>query len=177
MKTLKSLKTWATCAGIAAIMGSAQASLVSLGDGTVKDTVTNLIWLQNWNVNGAQDWATQNAWAQNLVFAGSSDWVLPSTLDYVTLFADVGDLTNPALPFTQVQANFYWTATEVVPGGLAESFGPARGLLGISFEAFLLRVVAVHPDVVTATVPAPPTLALVMVALGAALVVRKRHVG
>ena len=35
-----------------ALTGAAQAALVSLGDGTVKDTNTNLIWLQDWTVNG-----------------------------------------------------------------------------------------------------------------------------
>ena len=49
---MKTLKTIAAAAAMVALTGTAQASLVSLGDGTVKDTNTNLIWLQNWNVNG-----------------------------------------------------------------------------------------------------------------------------
>ena len=46
-------------AALLALTGAAQAALVNLGDGTVKDTNTNLIWLQDWNVNGQQNWAAQ----------------------------------------------------------------------------------------------------------------------
>ena len=49
---VKALKTWVAAAAIVALSGAAQAALVSLGDGTVKDTNTNLIWLQDWNLNG-----------------------------------------------------------------------------------------------------------------------------
>ena len=58
---MKTVKTWAAVADMVALTGAAQASLVSLGDGTVKDTTTNLIWLQNWNVNGPQNWVAQKA--------------------------------------------------------------------------------------------------------------------
>ena len=76
--------------------------------------MTNLIWLQNWNVNGQQDWSTQKAWADNLSFAGSDAWVLPSISQYATLFAEVGNLT--LVPqFTNVQQPdlLYWSGTEV----------------------------------------------------------------
>lgn len=36
-------RTWAAAAAMVALAGTAQASLVLLGDGTVKDDVTNLI--------------------------------------------------------------------------------------------------------------------------------------
>lgn len=63
------LKNWAAAAAMVAVAGTAQATLVNLGNGTVKDDVTNLIWLQNWNVNGMQTLATQKSWAENLDFA------------------------------------------------------------------------------------------------------------
>ena len=92
---MKTLKTWAAAAALLALTGAAQAALVSLGDGTVKDTNTNLIWLQDWNVNGRQNWATQNAWAETGLdgFAGSNDWHLPSLQQYTDLFGEYGDLT------------------------------------------------------------------------------------
>lgn len=65
------LKTWVAAAAMVALAGTAQATLVNLGNGTVKDTATNLIWLRDWNVNGQQNWSTQKAWADNLSFAGS----------------------------------------------------------------------------------------------------------
>lgn len=70
---MKNLKTCVAAAAMVALSGTAQAELVSLGDGTVKDTNTNLIWLQNWNVNGPKDWGTQKAWAEGLDFADSTD--------------------------------------------------------------------------------------------------------
>ena len=35
--------SWAAAAAIVALAGTAQATLIDLGDGTVKDDVTNLI--------------------------------------------------------------------------------------------------------------------------------------
>ena len=55
-----------------------QATLIGLANGWVTDDATNLIWLQDWDVNGSQKWSTQKAWAENLSFAGSDAWVLPS---------------------------------------------------------------------------------------------------
>jgi hypothetical protein len=92
----------AAAVALVTLSGTAQASLISQGNGTVLDTATNLIWLQDWNVNGQQDWATQEAWAEHLTFAGSSDWVLPSISDYDTLFSEVGNL-NLVSQFTNVQ--------------------------------------------------------------------------
>jgi hypothetical protein len=173
MNLPKTMRIWTTLAGMLVVAGATQASLVNLGDGTVRDTVTNLIWLQDWNVNGAQEWATQDAWARNLAFAGSSDWVLPTNLDYVTLFAEFGDLTDPSLPFAGVQRDTYWSRTEVVPGGLAETFGPVRGLVGDTFESFRLYAVAVRPGDAVVAVPSPSTWTLVLLALGAAVSARK----
>lgn len=45
------------------------------------DTVLDLTWLRNTNVNGQMDWTTANDWANNLVFGGHNDWRLPTMLD------------------------------------------------------------------------------------------------
>lgn len=76
---MKFTKFWAAAAAIVAFTGAAQAALVPQGNGTVLDTNTNLIWLQDWNVNGQQNWAAQKAWAETTLdgFAGSNDWRLP----------------------------------------------------------------------------------------------------
>ena len=96
-----------------ALAGASQAELVNVGDGTVKDTTANLIWLQDWNVNGLANWATQKAWAENLNFAGSSDWVLPGIGKYFALFSAYGDLGSPSQPFVDVKFKFfYWSGTE-----------------------------------------------------------------
>ncbi len=165
------LKTWMATAAMVALAGTAQASLVLLGDGTVKDDVTNLIWLQNWNVNGAQNWATQKAWADNLSFAGSDAWVLPSISQYTTLHLEFGNLPL----FTNVQAaDFYWSGTESTPGISALASRPADGSEFNGDEGILLFAVAVRPADVAA-VPEPQSLALVLLALSAGAVAWRRR--
>ncbi len=166
------LKTWVAAAAMVALAGTAHATLVNLGNGTVKDTVTNLIWLQNWNVNGQQNWATQKAWADNLSFAGSDAWVLPSIGQYTTLFTEFGDLTL-APQFTNVQLG-YWSGTEFTPGSSAWVFRPDNDSQGVTGEGGRLFAVAVRPADVTA-VPEPQSLALVLLALGVGAVAWRRR--
>ena len=168
------LKTWVAAAAMVALAGTAQATLVNLGNGTVKDTATNLIWLQNWNVNGQQNWASQIAWADNLSFAGSDAWVLPSITQYLTLFAEVGNLT--LVPqFTNVQSSVpYWSSTEFVPGTFAYRFHPDIGGQSGFAEVNRLFAVAVRPADATA-VPEPQSLALVLLALAAGAVAWRRR--
>ena len=56
-------RLWAAVAAVGLFLASAtstaKAALVDLGNGTVKDTTTNLIWLQSWNIN-----ARHNGYAQ-----------------------------------------------------------------------------------------------------------------
>lgn len=158
-----------------ALTCTAQAALVSQGDGTVKDTNTNLIWLQDWNVNGEQNWVTQKAWAETTLdgFAGSNDWVLPSISEYA-LFRAYGDLTSNLLPFVNVYAR-YWSGTESVPGIDAWAFSPGFGFQSSGSMDVPLYAVAVRPGDVTASVPEPQTLVLVLLALGATVVARRRR--
>ena len=175
------LKTWLATAAMVALVGTAQATLVNLGNGTVKDTATNLIWLQNWNVNGQQNWATQKAWADNLSFAGSDAWVLPSISQYTTVFAEVGNLTlvpqftNVQFAQTNTGPAFYWSGTEDVPGIGAQRFVATSGFALGALETDLLFAVAVRPGDVVAAVPEPQSLALVLLALGAGAVVWRRR--
>ena len=174
---MKTLKTWTAAAAMLALSGAAQAALISNSNGTVKDTNTNLIWLQNWNVNGLQNWGTQKGWAEGLSFAGSNDWVLPSISQYVDLVSAYGILTSVS-QFTNVGAgnsDRYWSGTVITPGISAWGYfsvlsAPTGGLLGTQFFA-----VAVRPGDVTASVPEPQTLALALLALGATVVARRRR--
>ena len=166
------IKSLAAAAALLAMGGIAQAALVKNGDGTVTDTTTQLIWLQNWDVNGRQNWATQKAWANNLNFAGSSDWALPSITDYTTLFDEFGDLAALGV-FTNVQQDAYWSGTELLPGQLAWAFFPAFGLKGVDLVVSRHLAVAVRPAAVATPVPEPQTLALALLALGAAAAARR----
>lgn len=172
---MQSLKTWAAAAAILAMTGAAQAALVSLGDGTVKDTNTNLVWLQDWNVNGLQNWTTQRDWALGLDFAGSTDWRLPGIGEYQALFTAYGDL-SAVTDFTNVQRlGRYWSGTEFTPGAAAYHFYPGFGGSVFVPEDELYFAVAVRPGDVTASVPEPQTLALALLALGATVVARRRR--
>jgi hypothetical protein len=171
---MKTLKTWAAAAGLVSLTGAAQAALISLADGTVKDTNTNLIWLQNWNVNGAQNWSTQKNWAENLTLAGSSDWALPSLGEYVALFQAYGNLTQVS-EFTNVQISRYWSGTENLSGIDAWRFATVFGNQDLALENSAWFAVAVRPGDVAAPVPEPQTLALALLALGAGMLAPKRR--
>jgi hypothetical protein len=171
---MKTLKAWAAAAAMVALTGAAQAALVSLGNGTVKDTNTNLIWLQDWNVNGSADWGTQKAWAEGLDFAGSTDWELPEISEYAALFTAYGNLTA-VTNFTNVQSFAYWSGTELTAGSVSWVFFPVSNLQAGLNQGGQYFAVAVRPGDVTVSVPEPQTLALALLALGATVVARRRR--
>jgi len=172
---MKTSKTWVAAAAMVALTGTAQAALVSLGDGTVKDTNTNLIWLQDWNDNGAADWFTQQAWAEGLDFASSTDWRLPEIGEYGALFTAYGDLTKVA-EFTNVQSALYWSGTDAStpPGSAWLVVGPTNGGVLAGFQNGEFHAVAVRAGDVVA-VSEPQTLALTLMALGAMVAARRRR--
>ena len=174
---MKFTKSWAAAAAMVALTGAAQAALVPQGNGTVLDTNTNLIWLQDWEVNGRQNWATQKAWAETTLdgFAGSNDWRLPGITEYANLFTAYGDLTSNTLPFVDVQPDVYWSGTEISSGFNAWFFIPGFGGQSYGVEVSRFFAVAVRPGDVTAPVPEPQTLALALLALGATVVARRRR--
>jgi hypothetical protein len=86
-------------------------------------------------------------------------------------------IANLAL-FSNVQSDFYWSGTEYAPllGG-AWLFRTFDGIQGTDGKGFALYAVAVRPGDVAASVPEPQTLALVLLALGATVLVRRRRPG
>ncbi len=94
-----------------------------LGDGTVFDTLTRLIWMKNANCWGEMAWANaitkitdlNNSQTTCSGYNGhDTDWRLPNRKEMKSLI-DYGR-SNPALPsghpFTGVQSNnFYWSST------------------------------------------------------------------
>ena len=65
------------------------AALVDNHDGTITDTDTGLMWLQDANYartsgyddDGLMNWFEAKIWADNLIYAGYDDWRLPSALN------------------------------------------------------------------------------------------------
>jgi hypothetical protein len=182
---MKCTKYWAAVMAMVALSGVAQAGLVNLGDGTVMDTNTNLIWLRDWSTSGVYDRATQVAWADGLNFAGSTDWTLPTNLELMTLFGAYGSLYHARtfnyeeLAFTNLLPYYYWTGSllqDVPPfSGESESFNARYG----TFQRFpmttALPAVAVRPADVTVPVSEPKTLTLALLSLGAMVAVRRRR--
>ena len=161
------LKTWSAAACLMALSGTAPAALVSQGNGTVLDTTTNLIWLQDWNVNGRIDWVTQKAWAEGLSFAGSSEWVLPSVSDFHTLYREVGNLGEVNV-FINVKFDYYWTSWSQI------IYRPVDNQEDNQYAPGRTYGVAVRPGDVVA-VPEPETYALVLAGLGALGLIRRRR--
>jgi hypothetical protein len=103
-----------------------------LGNGTVRDNKTMLIWLKDANCFGEMDWCAAMDVVSHLAHGqcdledGSveDDWRLPTTGEWED-FVDT-NYTNPALSnaagtgqwtegdaFTGVQSNYYWSSTDL----------------------------------------------------------------
>ena len=120
----------------------AYAVLVDNGDGTITDTDTNLMWLQDANygntsgydntlygidTNGAMTWADATTWADTLDYASYSDWRLPSSdtclgyncdgsemgyLYYISLGNEANEPLPNNNPFINFQEYWYWSSTD-----------------------------------------------------------------
>jgi hypothetical protein len=111
-------------------------------DGTVKDSLTGLIWLKNANCFGAQDWTAALSSANTLesglcgLTDGSVavDWRLPNLRELQSLI-DYGQVV-PALPaghpFTGVQSGLYWSSTSVANGPSGSAWSANLGFGDIS---------------------------------------------
>jgi hypothetical protein len=78
--------------------------------------------------------------------------------------------------FTNVQSSDYWSGTEYAPNpDGAWGFLTVNGFQNFGAKGSALYAVAVRPGDVAASVPEPQTLALVLLALGATMVARKRR--
>ena len=178
---MKTLKTWVAAAAMVVLTGASQAALVDLGDGTVKDTNTNLIWLYDWNSPGSMNWGEAKTWAAGLTVGGAAagDWRLPEIAEFADLWAnpDIGS-SGPGLygEFANVQSNFYWSGTEdAASPGRAWTFLTLDGSHHVLGKLNVLYAVAVRTGDVAAPVPEPQTLALALLALGATVAARRRR--
>ena len=144
------------------LLGNAKAALVDVGDGTIFDSDTSLLWLKDWNVlNSSGNWADSDSWAQQLSFASNSDWELPTRAQFQTLFNNAGSFANLNAIFTNIQSGFfYWTKEEQVPGSRAYIYKPSTNFTSDDPEGGSLFRVAV-----TTGVPEPTAATLLVAGL------------
>ncbi|MFC1813354.1 DUF1566 domain-containing protein [Thermodesulfobacteriota bacterium] len=120
---------------IAEMMGTKTCRFSDLGNGTVRDNNSGLIWLKDAEAFGQKNWAdakaaaaTLNSGEQGLTDGSSEgDWRLPTKAEWEA-FVDTS-YTNPALcnaagtakwaqgnAFIDVQSVYYWSSTEFDSG-------------------------------------------------------------
>jgi hypothetical protein len=179
---MRTRKVWAAAAAMVALTGTAQAGLVLQSNGVeVLDTDTNLLWLYDWNSSGLKNWGDAKIWAAGLTVGGATagDWRLPEIDEYADLWTYLGSsLSGLQSKFSNVQSYDYWSGTEYAPNPYnAWSFLTYYGPLNDFTKDDALYAVAVRPGDVAAPVPEPQTLALVLLALGATVVARRRRPG
>jgi hypothetical protein len=165
---MKPLATWAAALTLAVSAGSAQAALTDLGDGTVLDTNTNIVWLKNWDLVGNNNGSQLMNDIAALVTAGHSTWIMPSSQDFVQLWLNAGG------SYAAVQANFVGVDNENWTSGgdrFVMSTGLYNRLRGHEHYSSGARLDQLY----VAAVPEPQSLALVLLALGGAGLATRRR--
>ena len=155
---MKNLFIFLACASVV----SANAKLIPINNGTeVLDTATDLVWLADWNANGATYWQRQQSWAAGLTAGGvpAGSWSVPTANQYAQLWRNVGEsfagLSAATSHFVNVQSAAYWTSQsyDAYPNG-AWYVNPADGTWGATFINDPLYAAAVRS---ASVVPEPST--------------------
>lgn len=149
---------------------SANAALVDNGDGTITDTSSGLMWLQDVTTTGYISHSAALSWADTLSFAGYEDWRLPSLngLDCSgmnpCIGSDLGDLYYGGLeydlggpdrsgPFTGLEDwdEFWYGDTWSESTESVYVFRPSAGFhgiypIGMEAQAWAVRDITVVPE-------------------------------
>ncbi|GBD97970.1 MAG TPA: DUF1566 domain-containing protein [Nitrospirae bacterium] len=112
------------------LTASAQAELIDRGGGLIYDTDLDVTWMQDANYGyewpyGRRLWDDAMAWADSLVYQGYDDWRLPeadsfcpsidcatSEMGHLFFIEGISPWWEDEAPFINVQAGYYWYATE-----------------------------------------------------------------
>ena len=142
----------------------AQASLTSSGPLTVYDSLQDLTWTKDANLNGARNWSTALAWADNLDYAGYTDWVLPTITQLTNQFStnlaeaagsSIADSHNANFDLFKNFQYYYWSGSGYAPTpGNAWYFSTVSGNESNAVKTVEFYVWAVRPGDVAA-VPVP----------------------
>ena len=157
------------------------------------DLSLDITILNDWNI-GRGSWSATAAAGSAQALAESAGaaqtdftgWFLPTgdgsklagaLNQYLSIWNDVGgSLAGLKAQFDGVQSNFYWSGTEYAPNPNGARVFRTGGGEQVNFgKGIAMHAVAVRPGDVAASVPEPQTLALALLALGAAVVARRRR--
>lgn len=157
------------------------------------NTTLDITILNDWNI-GAGFWSATAAAGSAQALAASAGaaqtaftgWFLPAgngisgagaLNQYRSIWNDVGSsLAGLQAQFDGVQRALYWSSTESAAfPDFAWFFLTTNSSQVAALQLDTRYAVAVRPGDVAASVPEPQTLALVLMALGAAVVARKRR--
>ncbi len=99
------------------VLPMASAATIAVGDGTVLDPRTGLLWQQTPDVANTYAWSAAQSYCDTLVLGGKSDWRLPGVQELLALVSVA--LANPAIDkslFANATLVQYWTALPDVAG-------------------------------------------------------------
>lgn len=180
----RSLKV-ALCAGIFSLglVSTANATLLSrLGGLAYYDTVLDITWATDANINGSDTWDNQQTWVSGLTIGGIGGWRLPSAdvngngsvadcrgggvagcsdNEMGHLFWEEGITSASPGVFTNVQSNYYWSSLAF--GGLTTAWTLHMrdgNLLPTPAPADRYAWAVHDGDVGAVSVPEPGTIAL-----------------
>lgn len=163
----------------------AQAALEDLGNGIIKDTDLNIVWLADannsqtsgYNTDGLMSWTAANNWVNQLNAGGHNDWHLPTTSELSHLFsAELDGISGGDIYATHNNANFalfsniqsrnfsnyalYWTSTPTGDVDTHSLFGFYGG------HDFTGNKDTGHYAIAVSSVPEPETYAMLLAGLG-----------
>lgn len=101
--------------GIVLLSSPAWAEFADLGNGTVLDTQTDLIWQQgdDQNQNGGRTWDQAQDYCQALTLDAHTDWRLPDKDELAGLVNT--QRVDPAIdPVFDAQSAGYWTGSDLI---------------------------------------------------------------
>ncbi len=184
---MKNLRRFAFGIAFGCLSGMANAGFIDMGDGTIRDTSTNLLWVKDWAASGTGNWVQQNEWASQ-DFASSSGWRLPTVAEYSSVYSPTISTTTPWINVRDI----YWTSDPsdpvavtctgllIRPGGCTArgAFAVSIGISGPTlasgarplFDEYFAQKVRSYEESVTVPVPVPlpATLSLALLGLLAA---------
>jgi hypothetical protein len=191
MKTTKTLLA-AVALSVGLLSAATANATLTVVDGgqLVADSVANITWLANANMNGQMTWDQAQSWIKSLNttdYLGYNHWMLPSAdpscgFNFNCTGSQMGELfytegglsagesifasTTLTSDFTNLQSYYYWSGTEYAPyTTYAWLFGTNGGYQFADDKNLNLFAMAVLPGQVGA-VPEPETYAMLLAGLG-----------